>query len=428
MRALSVALAASCLAVPAFALPLTSTSDDTLARVCLSRAAAPVRLIEVCDGALATPGLTRSEQASLITARADGNLWLDRFEQSEADYRAAISLDPRSIEAWNGLGWALWEFAGDATAYEAFQTSLSIGVSVQGLSGMAATGRRMGLVANDASREMLRAALAIDPDYIWAVRELAWSYLDDGHASEAQEQFRSALEIEPKDINARFGLGRAHLATGDAEAALGVFNDVMADAADFPTRVYRSIALRQLDRNVQALREADRLIASHPDRSSGYIERGHALIALERRDEALDTFARAEQALGPNNAVLYWYADTLTLDNRFREALAIIERGIALPGADHTDHLLHSYIALELGDLALARKAAEASLAAGVEDPWAHYYIAIALVRGGDAPEAIERFELAIAGGLPAERVGSFATELIDAGKYVEAAQLRLKY
>ena len=101
MRALSVALAASCLAVPAFALPLTSTSDDTLARVCLSRAAAPVRLIEVCDGALATPGLTHSEQASLITARADGNLWLDRFEQSEADYRAAISLDPRSIEAWN---------------------------------------------------------------------------------------------------------------------------------------------------------------------------------------------------------------------------------------------------------------------------------------------------------------------------------------
>ena len=81
-----------------------------------------------------------------------------------------------------------------------------------------------------------------------------------------------------------------------------------------------------------------------------------------------------------------------------------------------------------MGDLDLARRAAEASLAAGVEDPWAHYYIAIALVRGGEALAAIERFEMAIAGGLPTERIGSFATELIGAGKFVEAAQLRLKY
>ena len=213
MRALTVAVAVCCLALPASALPLITSSEDTLARTCLSRAASPARLVEACDRALAEPGLTRAQQVSLITARADGNLWLDRFAQSEADYRAALALNPRSIEAWNGLGWALWEFAGDAAAHEAFEASLSVGVSVQGLGGMAATGRRLGLVSNEDARQMLRAALAIDPDYIWAHRELAWSHLDAGDAAMARRHFEAALEIEPKDVNARFGLGRAHLAS-----------------------------------------------------------------------------------------------------------------------------------------------------------------------------------------------------------------------
>ena len=126
--------------------------------------------------------------------------------------------------------------------------------------------------------------------------------------------------------------------------------------------------------------------------------------------------------------MLYWYADALSADGRFDEALEVIGRGIALDGADYSDHLLRSYIALELGDYALARSAAEASLATGVEDPWAHYYVAITLVHEGEAAAGMARFEQAIATGLPADRVGAFASELVGAGKWVEAAQLRLKY
>jgi len=76
----------------------------------------------------------------------------------------------------------------------------------------------------------------------------------------------------------------------------------------------------------------------------------------------------------------------------------------------------------------LARTAAEAALATGVEDPWAHYYIAITLVHDGETSEGLNRFARAMDFGLPGDRVGAFATELVSAGKYVEAAQLRLKY
>lgn len=414
---------------PVSAKPLVTSSEDTVARVCLARHDSPERIVQACDSALLQAGLTQAQRAELMIARGDGHIWQDRYPEAAASYRAATEVDPNEVEAWNGLGWALWETEGDQAAYDIFETSLGIEISVQGLAGKAGTGRRLGAVSNADARQLLQSALTIDPDYIWAVRELAWSHMDDNQPQTAIEHFNTALDIEPDDINARYGLGRALLAIRETETALATFNSVLADAPDdFPTLVYRIITLRKLDRNAHALREADRLIKAYPDRVSGYVEKGQALVGLERRADAIDTYTEAESLLGPNNTLLYWHADVLTIEGRFEDALRVIDRGIGLEGVDYSDHLLRSYIALELQNYELAREAAEASLSMGVEDPWAHYYIAITHIHGGETDAGLERFEQAIAAGLPSDRIGAFATELISAGQYVEAAQLRLKY
>lgn len=429
MRLVIGLLAAGMFAAPLAAKPLVTSSEDTVARICLARSENPSRIVDACDAALSDAGLTRMQRVEFITARGDGYLWLKQYGAAIASFEEALDLDPNAVDAWNGLGWTLWEVEGDAAAYTAFETSLSIDVTVQALGGKAATGRRMGSLSSEDARVLLSAALSIDPDYLWAVREVAWSYLDDGQPRQAIKNFETALDIEPYDVNARYGLGRAKLKLGAAEDALAIFNDVLIEAPnDFPTLVYRIIALRDLDRNAQALREAERLIASHPANSSGYIEKGQALIALGRRREAIDTYRDADARLGANNAILYWYADALATDHQFEAALAIIERGLSLSGADYSDHLLKSYIALELGNYGMAAAAAEASLATGVQDPWAHYYLAITLVHDGRIEQGIDRFEKALAGGLPTDRIGAFASELVGAGKYLEAAELRLKY
>lgn len=429
MRVVYGLLAASVLVSPVAAKPLITSSEDTVARMCLARSESPARIIDACEAALANAGLTRQQRVEMITARGDGYLWLDHYAAAIASFEEALALDPTEVDAWNGLGWTLWEVEGDVPAFEAFETSLSIDVSVQALGGKAATGRRMGALTSEEARVLLAAALSIDPDYLWAVREVAWSYLDDGDATRAAKEFRQALDIEPADVNARYGLGRAELLAGRAEAALTIFNDVLIDAPeDYPTLVYRIITLRHLDRNAQALREADRLIAAYPEKSSGYVEKGQALLALGRRAEALATYAAADEVLGPNNSILYWFADALASDRQYEQALEVIDRGLALSGADYSDHLLKSYIALELGDYPLAAAAAEASLATGVRDPWAHYYLAITLVHDGKVEQGLAQFEQALAGGLPSDRIGAFASELVGAGLYVAAAELRLKY
>lgn len=416
-------------ALPLAAKPLVTSSEDTLARVCLTRDDSPDRIVQACNAALADVRLTENQRAELLVARGDGFIWQNLHRDAEASYREATRVNPVEVEAWNGLGWALWELEGDQAAYDAFNHSVSITATVQGLAGKAALARRMGDIGNDEAREMLHAALAIDPDYIWAVRELAWSFFEDKRFDDASAQFEEALNIEPRDVNARYGLGRTKMSMGQDEDALALFNNVIADAPnDFASLVYRIISLRKLDRNAQALRFSERLIEDFPGHTSGYVQRGKSLLALERRHDALKSFEQADTALGPNNTILYWYADTLITDGQLAKALSVIEKGLTLDGADYSDHLLKSYIALELGDYAMARDAAEKSLATGVNDPWAHYYIAITLVNNGDVLGGLERFDQAIAGGLPADRVGAFASELVGAGKYVEAAQLRLKY
>lgn len=416
-------------ALPLLAKPLVTSSEDTLARVCLARQDEAPRIVQACDAALADTRLTQNQRAELLVARGDGYIWQNLHHQAEASYREATLINPAEVEAWNGLGWALWELEGDQAAFDAFDHSLSIAASVQGLAGKAGLARRMGQIDNETAREMLTAALAIDPDYIWAVRELAWSHFEDSEFVQATEHFEEALNIEPRDVNARYGLGRSKLSLGQSEDALTIFNDVLLDSPqDFATLVYRVVSLRELDRNAQALRFSERLILDFPDRTSGYVQKGKSLLALERRHDALLSFEQAEATLGPNNTILYWYADTLITDGQLNKALAVIDRGLTLEGADYSDHLLKSYIALELGNYGMARAAAEDSLATGVEDPWAHYYIAITLVHNDDVIGGLQRFDQAVAGGLPVDRVGAFASELVGAGKYVEAAQLRLKY
>ena len=116
-----------------------------------------------------------------------------------------------------------------------------------------------------------------------------------------------------------------------------------------------------------------------------------------------------------------------TYDGR-NESFEIINNGIALEGADHTDHLLKSYIALELSNYPVARDAAEVSIEMGGDDPWAHYYIAISMVHLDETEAGLERFAKAMEFGLPEHRVGVFASELIAKGKFVEAIQLRIDY
>ena len=71
---------------------------------------------------------------------------------------------------------------------------------------------------------------------------LALAYLNRGEAQKCADICRSLLEKDPKDPNARWLLGRAHLATGDRDACINQWTEALKAEPD-ELRLYQQLAI-----------------------------------------------------------------------------------------------------------------------------------------------------------------------------------------
>jgi len=101
-----IAVAACLFAAPLPAKPLITSSEATLARICLKFGDTPERVLAACDGALIEPGVTEGLRADLAAARGDALAALDRQAEAEGAFRAALASNPNSTDALNGLAGA----------------------------------------------------------------------------------------------------------------------------------------------------------------------------------------------------------------------------------------------------------------------------------------------------------------------------------
>jgi tetratricopeptide (TPR) repeat protein len=429
MRALFVAAVLFAGVTSVDARPLITSSEETYGRICLAPGDVYSRVIAACDLALSEPTITQSQRVEFHVAKAEAMRFSDDPAGARAAYLKAIEIKPSFVRAWTGLGWTARIEGDDAQALEAFDRALGLQVTSDALIGRAASARALGVIDGAEARALLGTALAIEPGDIWAMREIAWSWMGEGAYRDAAAAFADVLEVRPSDPGAHYGAGEAARYLGQYEEALGWFNKAIdLDPTYFAARLQQVTVLRALDRNAQAVRQADQIIADHPERTGGYIERALALSALERRYEAHITLRFAETKLGASNALLYWAADVLSDDGQYEAALGAIERALKLDGAGSADHVLKAYIAIEMDRHELAIEAADAAIALNAESPWAHFYRAVGQARSGDIASAVDAFDSAMDLGLGIEYVTDFAEELYAAGKVDLIAELRRTY
>ncbi|MEM8789719.1 MAG: tetratricopeptide repeat protein [Pseudomonadota bacterium] len=421
-------LFALALTAPLQAKPLISNSEDTAAALCRAVDPNPERQIALCEAALQEQ-LTPAERSVMLNGLGDAYYELDRYDEAEAQYRLSSAADPQNIDPMNGLGWVYWIQDREAEAAAHFQASVDWRPSAQGLAGLGSSLFRSGAADMDAAMEYLDAALAIDPDYLWALREKGWVALNSGAPDPAVAAFEAAVERDSEDWNAHYGLSRALGDLGAFERALTAINvAVVLDPTAGWGYAQRAYILRRLDRNAQAVTEADRVIEILPQDSEGYTQRALALQSLGRRAEALATFEAALAAGAEDGFLLYWYADVLSNDGRMEDAMGVIDRAIALQGDDPADHALRAYIAMEMRAFEKSLASAERALELNPAHAYAHYYAAVALAHAGAVEDAMDRFKKAIDLGLNRDMVSVFAADLISAGRFRAALQLRKRY
>ena len=137
--------------------------------------------------------------------------------------------------------------------------------------------RMMGTIAFTESRpadaeRYLRQTVALAPDFVGAIIDLAQVLKDEGRFEEAISNFRRAIELEPGNVKAQFLLGSAL-----APSAL----------------------------TYEAIEAYQRALDLRPSHVGAHLGLGHVLKTVGRQKEAVDSYRECIR-LRPDNGATYW--------------------------------------------------------------------------------------------------------------------------
>ncbi len=226
---------------------------------------------------------------------------LKKTDEARAEYERTLAIDPKMSEAYLDLGILLLDQNPAAAAAPLRKAAelLPAQSRPQFLLGVALerSGNRSSAVAS------FENAALLDPRDFDTLLHLADAYLALNRAPNAEMRFRSALELQPQDPRALFGLARSLDAQKKAETA-EVYRKYLAvqpgDAAARSRLVHLLLENEQYD---AALAELDRADAGKPTIESLKL-RADIQIAQKKWDDSIVTLRQAI-ALAPNNAQLH---------------------------------------------------------------------------------------------------------------------------
>ncbi len=225
---------------------------------------------------------------------------------------------------------------------------------------------RPGFKATGRGRFRIRTPRAAQPDpaAVAAPFAQALALHQAGRLVEAEAIYRRILEAEPGHFDSLHNVGLIYYQRGEHIAALRQI-DAALRLAPNATAAHnnRGVALAALQRLDEAVESYGRAIALAPDYVDALINRGNALKDLNRLDEALASYDKAI-ALSPGHAVvLVKRGNVLQVLQRLEEAVTSYDRAVALK-PDFSEAWNNRGIAL--GRLRRTEEA-QASLARAVE-------------------------------------------------------------
>jgi Flp pilus assembly protein TadD len=239
---------------------------------------------------------------------------LKRTDEARAEYERTIAIDPKMSEAYLNLGMLLLEKQQNAAAVAPLRKAVEL---------LPAQSRPRYLLAVALDRsgdragagESFEALLHLDPSDIAAIDYLGWAALRQGKPGEAEARFRRALEIQPKETEARSGLARSLDAQKKPEAS-GAYRDYLELAPyDSEARSRLIHLLVEQNKNDEALAELDRLDAGKQPTLESLKLRADVQIAGKKWDDSIVTLQQA-LALAPNEAQLHGGLGRILLQKR----------------------------------------------------------------------------------------------------------------
>jgi tetratricopeptide (TPR) repeat protein len=149
-----------------------------------------------------------------------GNIYMGtgRFEKAASSFRAAIAMNPRSVQAQNNLGEALGELKQYQSALRAFQQAVNLdGSFVRARYNMGVTYDRLGQMKY--AEFVYRILIREHPDFPLAYDSLAVTLSKSGRAREAVAFHQKAISLSPTDPSFYYNSALSYLMLGDVKKA-----------------------------------------------------------------------------------------------------------------------------------------------------------------------------------------------------------------
>src|SRR6185437_11312305 len=237
-----------------------------------------------------------------------------KTEEAIGEYRKAIALDPKMLQAHLNLGMSLLA-DNPKEAIAPLEKVVELDYSLErGHYALGIAEERAGDTA--ASEKELTVAVKLNPDDADAHAALARVLLNEKKASAADAEFREMLRLKPRDSGAELGLAQSLLLQNHTADALAALEDYLkTNPSDARARVMQASLLVQMGKNDDALAALGEAAKSGPE----------SLDALELRSEiyfAKKDWAKAEAALqkaariSPRNAVIHARLGHVLLETR----------------------------------------------------------------------------------------------------------------
>jgi len=239
---------------------------------------------------------------------------LNKNPEAIAEYRQAISLDPKLAPAHLNLGISLLD-SDAAGAVESFRRAVDLlpgqprPVYLLG-EALERGGKRSEAIAQ------YRAAAALAPKDDAILFALARALLADGQNSAAESGFRQLLSAKPDSAPGQLGLAESLLSQHKTTEAVDVFGDYLQKTpGDSHARFERAVALEDLNRFDDSLHELDQLDKGAAATADSLKLRGSIYLQQKKWTEADASFQKA-LPLSADDAQLHLWAGQTKMELR----------------------------------------------------------------------------------------------------------------
>jgi tetratricopeptide (TPR) repeat protein len=259
---------------------------------------------------------------------------------ASAALRRAVTLKPELAEAWKALGDVLFRVGDTEGAEAAYAGHLSASIRDPSLRA-AAQALQEGRLAE--AQHSLRQRLMDRPDDPEALRLMAEALIRSDQFADAEVLLARCLELDPNYDGARFTYAEALFRQQKAAEALPHVEQLVAHQPDEPAYLNLLAACLGLlgeDARVAEIYQA--LLADYPQQPKIWLNYGHALRAVGRRDEAVAAYRRAI-ALAPGFGDAYWSLANMKVASFGAEDEAAMRAQAARPDLSDDDRLHLNY-------------------------------------------------------------------------------------